>query len=258
MPADDRSPSCAVSPPAPRPDRRFWLLHAVVLPLGCVLLAHALRSSGWDERLSAVWFDPLTQRFPARGWPWLELLGHRLAKSLLLTVWALLVAAAVAAPWVPALADHRRLLWTVVLAMGLGPALVAWLKDINTHACPWDMKAYGGSADGSARWFVSRAEAGRCFPSGHAAGGFSLVAGVFAARVLGRRRLEHLALALTLWVGLAFSAVRTVQGAHFVSHSLWSAAIDWWVALLVFAPLWWWPVAAAPGPGVRTRLSPRG
>lgn len=237
-----------------RPDAAFWALHGLILPLACVLLAQWLRRSGWDDRLSALWFDPDTQRFTARGWPWLELLGHRLAKSLLLGLWGLGVVAAVVAPWVPALARHRRLLWTTVLAMGLGPALVALLKDINTHPCPWDMKAFGGSAEYSARWFVSRAEAGRCFPSGHAAGGFSLVALVFAARSLGHRRLERWALLATVGVGLLFALVRTVQGAHFVSHSLWSAAVDWWVALLVFAPLWW--RAAAPAPASSPASAP--
>jgi membrane-associated PAP2 superfamily phosphatase len=230
-----------------RPDAAFWAWHALLLPLACVLLAQWLRHSGWDERLSAAWFDPATQRFTARGWPWLELLGHRVAKSLLLALWGLGVVAALVAPWVPALARHRRLLWTTVLAMGLGPALVALLKDINTHPCPWDMKGFGGSAEYSARWFVSRAEAGRCFPSGHAAGGFSLVALVFAARSLGQPRLERWALLATCGVGLIFSLVRTAQGAHFVSHSLWSAAIDWWVALLVFATLWLRPAAPAAG-----------
>lgn len=220
-----------------RRERAFLLVHALLWPLGCIALATWLRHSGLDERLSAWWFDAEAQRFPARNWPWLELLGHRGAKSVLLAGWGLLLAAALAAPWVPALARHRKVLWLTVLAMGLGPALVAGMKDINTHACPWDLKVFGGSADYSARWFVSRSEAGRCFPAGHAAGGFSLVALMFAGRVLGHRGLARWGLLAALLTGGLFALVRTMQGAHFVSHSLWSAAIDWWVAVLVFLPL---------------------
>lgn len=40
-----------------------------------------------------------------------------------------------------------------------------------------------------------------------------------------------------LVAGSLFSVVRMAQGAHFLSHNLWSAAIDWWVAALVFSPL---------------------
>lgn len=248
MPLLSSSPSLSSAAGPRPPGPAFWAGHAVIVPLACVLLAHWLRASGWDDRLSAWWFDPVTQRFTARGWPLLELLGHRVAKSVLLVLWGLGLVAALAAPWVPALSRHRRLLWTTVLAMGLGPALVALLKDINTHPCPWDMKAFGGTADYSARWFVSRAEAGRCFPSGHAAGGFSLVALVFAGRALALPRLERWALLATVLVGLAFALVRTVQGAHFVSHSLWAAAVDWWVALAVFAPLLWRPASPARTP----------
>lgn len=217
--------------------RGFLLLNLLLLPLGCVLLAQWLRHSGWDDRISALFFDAATQRFPARNSLALELWGHRIAKSVMLGVWAMLLAATLAAPWLPRLRPHRRLLWTTTLAMALGPGLVAFVKDINTHACPWDLKAFGGSADYSARWFVSRVDAGRCFPGGHAAGGFSLVALVFAFQVLGQTRRMWLTLALTLLLGTAFGAVRTVQGAHFVSHSLWSAAVDWWVAGVFFLPL---------------------
>lgn len=234
-----------------RRHRSFLLVHALLWPLALVLLASWLRASGWDDRLSALWFDTSTQRFTARDWPTLELYGHRLAKSVLLTGWFLMLAAALAAPWVPALTRHRRLLWVTVAAMGLGPAVIAGLKDINTHACPWDLKAFGGSADYSARWFVSRAEAGRCFPGGHAAGGFSLVALAFAGHALGRRDLAWGGFAAALIVGSLFSGVRWVQGAHFMSHNLWSAALDWWLAIAVFAPLLLRPsdVATHPTPG---------
>lgn len=224
-------------PAAWRRERAFLLVHALSWPLACIALATWLRHSGLDERLSAWWYDAQAQRFPARNWPWLELLGHRGAKSVLLAGWGLLLAAALAAPWVPALAKHRQVLWLTVLAMGLGPALVAGMKDINTHACPWDLKVFGGSADYSARWFVGRSEAGRCFPAGHAAGGFSLVALMFAGRAIGHRGLARWGLVAALLTGGLFTLVRTMQGAHFVSHSLWSAAIDWWVAGLFFWPL---------------------
>lgn len=213
----------------------WW--HAVLWPLMLAGLATWLRQSGWDERLSALFFDASTQRFMAGSEGWVELIGHRVGKSAVLAVWLCLLAAALAASVMPAWAAHRAVLWTTVAAMGLGPALVTGLKDINTHACPWSLKQFGGAATYSAHWFVSRAEAGRCFPGGHAAGGFSLVALAFAGRVTGGRRLERGGFCLALVVGGLFSGVRLVQGAHFMSHNLWAAAIDWSVATLVFLPL---------------------
>lgn len=43
-----------------------------------------------------------------------------------------------------------------------------------------------------------------------------------------------------------FSAVRILQGAHFLSQTLWSAALMWLLAALFF-----WPVLRARTPGER-------
>ncbi|GAP35215.1 phosphatase PAP2 family protein [Piscinibacter sakaiensis] len=230
------APRPADPPAAPRPGRVI-ALHLLAIPLAFATAATLLRQSGLDTALSARFFDPASGHFLVSGSGWAEAIGHRALKSAVLALWLLLIAAAVAARWLPALRPHQRLLWTTVAAMGLGPALVTVLKDINSHACPWDLVQFGGSAEPSARWFVPRIEAGRCFPSGHAAAGFSLVAPALALQVLGRRRLAHGAFALTLVAGAVFGGVRLVQGAHFMSHNLWSAAVDWFVAALVFLPL---------------------
>jgi membrane-associated PAP2 superfamily phosphatase len=215
----------------------FFVKVGLLLPALLAALAVLLRSSGLDDSLSAAFYDAQTQKFWIGTNGWAELLGHRLGKSLVVALWLLLVAAAVAARWLPPLQTQRRVLWTLVLAMGLGPTVVTLLKDINTHACPWSLKAFGGAADYSADWFVPRLEAGRCFPGGHASGGFSLVAIAFAGQFLQRAWLRRLGLWLGLGVGTAFSLLRLGQGAHFMSHNLWAAAIDLWMAALVFSPL---------------------
>ena len=215
----------------------FLRTHGLLIPLALILLANLLRFSGWDDRLSALFFDPVAMTFPARNWPRLETWGHDWAKNAVVCVWVGLVLAAVLAPKLPRLAPHRKLLWRTVLAMGLGPIVVTLLKDINTHDCPWNLKMFGGPDDYSAEWFVPRSRAGRCFPGGHAAGGFSLVALAFAAAALGWVSRARKLLLLAVVVGLVFSVVRLMQGAHFMSHNLWSAAIDWAVAAWVLAPL---------------------
>lgn len=209
----------------------------MLLPLGFAVCALLLRSSGLDHALSNAFYDPLNQRFLISTSGWLELFGHRIGKSVVLGFWMLLVAAAIAAPALPQLKRHQLLLWTVVLAMALGPALVTLLKDINTRGCPWSLKDFGGTADYSASWFVARVDAGHCFPGGHAASGYSLTAIAFAGQVLQHPRLRRTGLWLGLSIGGAFSLLRVAQGAHFMSHNLWAAAIDMWMAALAFAPL---------------------
>lgn len=215
--------------------RGLLLIHALAIPAALAVAALALHLSGLDDRIADSVFDPVSNGFPARDWAALETFGHRVAKSAVFVVWFLLLAAAVAAPWVQRLAHYRAVLWATVVAMAIGPLAVAVLKDINAIHCPWDLKRFGGTADAAGAWFVPPADAGRCFPGGHAAGGFSFAALYFAGAVTGHERLRRVGLALALGAGLSFSAIRVIQGAHFASHNLWSAAIDWCVAALVFA-----------------------
>lgn len=215
----------------------FVLRHAVLIPGLLVAAALTLEPLGFDERISGWFFDAQSAVFPARAWPALELLGHRLAKSVLLALWLVLLATAFAAQAVDRLRGERGLLWTTVVAMAVGPLLVAQLKCINSHHCPWDLKQFGGIADYAADWFVPVSDAGRCFPSGHAAGGFSLLALYFAGHVSGHRVLARAGLTAALVTGVVFSVIRIAQGAHFLSHNLWSAAITWSAAALVFTPL---------------------
>lgn len=226
-----------VDDPARPAHHRFLLLHGLLLPLLLAGGALLLRASGLDARLSSAFYDAKSHGFLIDNSGWVEVIGHRVGRQLVSAVLLLLVAAALASHAVRALVPHRAVLWTTVLAMALGPALVTVLKDINTHACPWSLKDYGGTADYTARWFVPRAAAGRCFPGGHAAGGFSLFALAFAGQALRLPRLRRWGLVLGFAMGGAFSLLRVAQGAHFMSHNLWSAALDLCIAALVFAPL---------------------
>lgn len=226
-----RSDHCTRSP-----DRHFWLCVGVLLPAALAACAVSFQATGLDAAVSSHFYDPAQHRFLIGTKGWFELLGHRLGKYFVLTCWLLLLAFALAARWLPGLTGQRRLLWTLVVAMALGPTIVSFLKGINSHACPWSLREFGGTADYSAEWFVASVDAGRCFPGGHAAAGFSIVAVAFAGAVLRDRRLRGLGLWLGLCAGSVFSLLRVAQGAHFMSHNLWAAAIDLWAAALVFSP----------------------
>lgn len=108
------------------------------------------------------------------------------------------------------------------------PALLPW------PVLAWDLQRYAGFAVEIDSIFVSPAKAGQCFPAGHSAGGFSLFALVFGLSAIGRSAAARRALVVALIVGITFSYVRVIQGAHFVSHALWAAGIDWVAAGLPF------------------------
>jgi membrane-associated PAP2 superfamily phosphatase len=211
-------------------------LSVLLVPALLAAAAVAAHMSGLDRHLTDRFFDPASGTFPWRSAPLLETIGHGLARSAVTLIWSLTAAAALAAGWVAELRPYRTLLCSIAIAMALGPLLVVLLKEITAFPCPWNLRTYGGFSDVPTQWFVAPSRAGKCFPAGHSAGGFSLVAFYFAGRAIRSRRLAGAALALTLVLGVALSMVRVMQGAHFVSHALWSASIDWLAAALVFMP----------------------
>lgn len=209
----------------------------LLVPAGLVAAAIVLRTSGLDQRLTDQFFDAGARAFPRRLDPVLELLGHGMARSFAVLVWSGVLAAAVASARVRERRELTSVLWLIVVAMALGPIVVVLLKDFTSFPCPWHLKRYGGFTQGPGAWFVSPGEAGRCFPPGHSAGGCSFIAFYFAGLARRSRRLANLALLFAVLAGSVYSAVRLVQGAHFLSHALWAAAINWLLAGLVFLPL---------------------
>ena len=78
---------------------------------------------------------------------------------------------------------------------------------------------------------LSDGGSGHCFPAGHASAGFGFLGGWFALH----RHLPRLAgfwFLGALILGLTFGIAQQLRGAHFMSHTLWTAWICWMVAWL--------------------------
>ena len=139
--------------------------------------------------------------------------------------------------------------------MLLGPLIVNVLKGMTTQHCPIDLQSFGGVVDYAADqagpfWATTPQGAGHCLPSGHAAGGYALLSLYFAGWAAGRPAWRWRGLALGVGAGLVFSVVRMMQGAHFASATLWSAAIAWTICAALFLPLL---CRRSTGRGVRWR-----
>lgn len=208
--------------------------HVVLVPAILALAAILAHRSGFDHAVTNWFFDEATRAFPARRSAILELVGHRWANGAIVCLFLSLVTCATLANWLQPLRRYRRLLFTTAVAMSVGPMMVVALKSITAARCPWALAQYGGQALAPDFWFATPMNAGECFPGGHAAGGFALVALFFAGKVSGNRVLERSGLLAAVAAGTAFSVVRMSQGAHFLSHNLWSAALDWCLAATVF------------------------
>ena len=108
--------------------------------------------------------------------------------------------------------------------------VVSLLKGVSATSCPWDLSVFGGVAHQVSHWSRwADGGPGHCFPAGHAAAGFSFFAGYFAFRRVDRRIAWR-----WLWAaaaaGTVFGISQQLRGAHFMSHTLWTAWICWTVA----------------------------
>lgn len=125
-----------------------------------------------------------------------------------------------------ALPPARRL-WLLGATLG-GMLLVSALKRASLTSCPWDLQAFGGVAAHVSHWAWLQTDGGpgHCFPAGHASAGFAWVTGWFALRDL-RPQAARRWLAAALVAGAVAGISQQLRGAHFASHTLWTAWICW-------------------------------
>jgi membrane-associated PAP2 superfamily phosphatase len=205
------------------------------LTIGIVGLALVWDTSGRD--LSLAHLAGSGDGFPLRESWLLAGLVHEGGRRL---AWALALALCLAVWWpvgpLARLGTSERLQLAVTTL--LAALAVSALKLGSQTSCPWELTEFGGLAHYASHWSLRPdGGAGHCFPAGHASSGFSFVAGYFAFRntdlAIGRRWLVA-----SLLGGLVMGLAQQWRGAHFMSHTLWSAAVCWGVAWMVNAS---WP-----------------
>jgi membrane-associated PAP2 superfamily phosphatase len=216
-----------------RDEARFVVANLSGLALIGALLVWLSRDGALDFRLAGAFFDPATSGFPLKDAALLAQGGHTALRWVAVLVWISAVALAVAGRKVAALRPWRASLGFFSVIVVVVTVSVTLIRHASAHSCPWDLRIFGGSA----LWFPlfdapgPAPGPGHCWPGGHAAGGFSLLAGYFALRD-GHQALARVVLALALGLGLVMSLVQMARGAHFLTHNLWSLWIAWFCAAM--------------------------
>ena len=188
-------------------------------------------ASGADLALAHLFGTPMG--FPLRYQWFLVDVMHQGAR---LAGWAFMGLLLVAIWWPPGLlrrlrkAERVQLVATVLASL----AAVSLLKQASHTSCPWDQQAFGGIASYVSHWDwgVRDGGPGGCFPAGHASAAFACLGGYFVFR----RRSPAIArrwLAAVMVLGLALGMAQQMRGAHYMSHTLWTAWLCWVVALII-------------------------
>lgn len=219
--------------------------HAAVLALLFLALC-AWDATGLDMAL-ARWFGS-ANGFAWRSVPGFVLAFHEVPRALSMLLLAALVLGVV---WPFGFLRGLALGARVQLAASvLGAVAVATLiKHGSSTSCPWDLAEFGGVARHVSHWAWGLRDGGpgRCFPGGHASAAFGFVAGWWVLR-RGAPRVAGVWLAVALLAGLVLGGAQQVRGAHFMSHTFWSA---WVCAATGFA------LECAVAAWRATRLAPR-
>lgn len=219
-----------------QPAGRFYLLHlggGLVLAAAALLIVERFRIDWW---VSSLFFDPESGHFPLRDHWFLEKVMHAGVKNAVVGVGLLVLAAWIASFRLKRVSKWRPLLLFLFVAMVLSSSVISLIKSTSGKHCPYDLEQYGGTVPfvGLLERLPQGVNAGKCWPGGHASAGFCLFAFYFAALKLARRRMAAAMLTGSLLLGLVLGMGRVAQGAHFVSHNLWSALISWLVILALY------------------------
>lgn len=202
-----------------------WLL----LPLWCLTLLILFPPQALDIAISGLFFD-------GQGWPlkndfFFNVVLYKSSKIIP-------IGAALASVYVLVknlIANRRGLqpdsYWIyrplyILIAMLACVLVVWWLKASTGVYCPWSVSYFSGDhalREPTWSWVF---QDGRCWPSGHSGTGFCLLALFFALRDK-YPQLARKTLVAVLLLGIICSLTRIVQGAHFLSHTLATALIDW-------------------------------
>lgn len=205
----------------------------------CALAALLAWDASGADRQVAAWFGD-ANGFAARNAFWAEHVLHNGLRYLSMAVllwmlWDLWRPVGLSLPGAPTRRARAWALGGTVLALLLVPAL----KNQSLTSCPWSLAEFGGEA--GVQWVSHWAGLlgardggpGGCFPSGHAVGSFAFFSLVWLWR--GQPRVWPWLLAGVLLAGGLGSVAQWARGAHFVSHSLWSAYLCAAITALVQA-----------------------
>ena len=204
----------------------------LLITLAALALLLCWETSGWDLVLAGMYADERGFAF-RQHWFFSHVVhnGGRVVSGVVLAAvigWALFGN-------VQAMARRLRLAWAGVVVLCL--VAVPALKRFSSTSCPWDIDDFGGKFDFVPHWMLGAIDGGpgHCFPSGHAVAAFAFLPLYFQWRRT-RPRAALAMLAATLAAGLLFGWAQLARGAHFPSHTMWSAWLCWVIG--AFAARW--------------------
>lgn len=226
----------ATNPSITAIQRKRWICVNLVVVLFLLTAAMALIAiTHWtdlDLTLADYAFDAQAGVFPLRN-AWIVVnFNHVILKRVFTAIAVLILITVLWDIFVPLTWSWLRRFQLRVIALSalLIPTTISLIKQISDSHCPWDIQRYGGPEPYVKLFELLPAgvSQGHCMPAGHASSALWMIS---LSVLFVPQRLLHATFSLIalLFLGIGVGWIQQLRGAHFLTHTLWSA----WIALLL-------------------------
>jgi len=133
------------------------------------------------------------------------------------------------------LQSYKKCILIVILSAIIVPLTVGFLKKTTNMPCPKHEINYNGKMIKTAVWQkypkpYSTMPKIKCWPAGHASGGFALLSLFFLFK---SKKNKKVAIIVALLIGWAMGLYKMVIGDHFLSHTIITMILAWLIILII-------------------------
>jgi len=139
--------------------------------------------------------------------------------------------------------NYKQGIVIVILSAIFIPLIVGGLKKETNMPCPYTEQHYGGIYPRIAVWQsyseefkLQHQKKSKCWPAGHASGGFALLSLFFLFK---KRKNKIIGLTIGLITGWSMGLYKMLVGDHFFSHTVITMILAWLIILLIAKFVYW-------------------
>ncbi len=130
--------------------------------------------------------------------------------------------------------QYKRGIIIILLSAIFVPSITGILKNNTNMPCPKNEIRYGGVYPKTAVWEKYPSDFKKphtkCWPAGHASGGFALLSLFFFFK---RKRNRFIGLGIGLFAGWSTGLYKMLIGDHFLSHTVITMILAWLIVLVI-------------------------
>lgn len=188
-----------------------------------------------------IWLQNFLYNFESGSWLWdrnekiSKFIFYEGIKTLIVIFVLVILIGAVCFRKSVLIQNNKEGLSIFIISALLIPLLVGTLKAVTNMPCPKNLAYYGGTYPRTTLFkpypeSFHQTNTIRCYPAGHASGGFALLALAFLFKTK-KRKVQVIGVALSL--GWAMGGYKMLIGDHFLGHTVVTMLLSWFITLVI-------------------------